>query len=69
MYYFIKLDLDMSENALLVTIKRSTRVRAIIQHQRKLKDQTEIDIELEIQQMQEKIFVDQLKLNTEYFRS
>jgi hypothetical protein len=63
LFEYIKLDLESSENALSVTNKRSTRCRAIVQHQKKLKDQTEEDIDLEIAEFQKTVFVDNHKFN------
>lgn len=58
LYEYIKLDLDSSENALIVTHKRSTRVRAIIEHQKRMKEQTEEDLEAERQELEKAIFID-----------
>lgn len=66
LYNYIKIDLDTCENLLIATNKRASRVARIVEHQMKLKEQTEEDMENEIKQMQIDIFKDHLGLNDEH---
>lgn len=64
LYNYIKLDLDTSENLLIATIKRASRVAQIIKLQEELKDQTEYDRNMQLKELQDKILKDQHDLNT-----
>lgn len=58
LYNYIKLDLDTSENLLIATIKRASRVAQIIKLQEELKDQTEYDRNMQLKELQDKILKD-----------